>query len=148
MGEQCRTKVKKLHQEYKKIKDKRNLTGRGRTEWKLFSKLDEILGAQPTTGPPCFARNTDPQPILSDHNSNKADVEEVQETSEQDHSIVADDVSDNPNGSGNSTVSVSATPPSCHDSSGSSAKEYSDEDSITDKVGIKGKKKKQSKGED
>ena len=26
-GEQCRTKVKKLRQEYKKIKDKRKLTG-------------------------------------------------------------------------------------------------------------------------
>ena len=31
-GEQCRSKVKKLHTEYKKIKDNHNLTGRGRTE--------------------------------------------------------------------------------------------------------------------
>ena len=30
-GKQCRTKVKKLHQEYIKIKDSHNLTGRGRT---------------------------------------------------------------------------------------------------------------------
>ena len=29
-GEQCRTKVKKLRQEYKKIKDNHNLTGHGR----------------------------------------------------------------------------------------------------------------------
>ena len=47
----------------------------------------------------------------------------------------------------NSTVSVSGTPPSRHDSSGSSAKEYSDEDSTADKVGIKGKKRKRSKRE-
>ena len=47
----------------------------------------------------------------------------------------------------NSTVSVSGKPPSGHDSSGSSAKEYSDEDSTTDKVGIKGKKRKRSKRE-
>ena len=42
-GEQCCTKVTKQHQEYKKIKDERNLTGRGKTEWKYFSKLDDIL---------------------------------------------------------------------------------------------------------
>ena len=30
-GEQCRCKVKKLRQEYKKIKDDLNMTGRGRT---------------------------------------------------------------------------------------------------------------------
>ena len=44
------------------------------------------------------------------------------------------------------TVSVSNTPPSLHNSSGSSAKEHSDEDSTIDKVGIKGKKRKRSKG--
>ena len=30
-GEQCRTKVKKLRQDYKKIKDNHNQTGRGKT---------------------------------------------------------------------------------------------------------------------
>ena len=33
-GEQCRTKVKKLRQEYKKTKDNHNLTGCGRIQWK------------------------------------------------------------------------------------------------------------------
>ena len=37
-GEQCRTKVKKLRQEYKKIKDNHNLMGRGRIQWKYFEK--------------------------------------------------------------------------------------------------------------
>ena len=66
-GEQCCTKVKKLRQEYKKIKDKRNLTSCGRTEWKFFSKLDEILGALPVTRPPVLLETLDLQPLLSDH---------------------------------------------------------------------------------
>ena len=37
-GEQCRNKVKKLHQDYKKIKDKHKLTGCGRIEWKFLKK--------------------------------------------------------------------------------------------------------------
>ena len=45
-GEQCRTKVKKLRQEYKKIKDNHNLTGRGRIQWKYFENLDKILGTR------------------------------------------------------------------------------------------------------
>ena len=45
------TKVKKLRQEYKKIKDNHNLTGRGRIQWKYFEKLDKILGTQPATRP-------------------------------------------------------------------------------------------------
>ena len=39
-GVQCRTKVKKLRQDYKKIKDKHNLTGRGRRSWKFFEALN------------------------------------------------------------------------------------------------------------
>ena len=41
-GEQCRTKVKKLRQVYKKIKDNHNLMGRGRTQCKFFEKLDKF----------------------------------------------------------------------------------------------------------
>ena len=92
-----------------KIKDKQNLTGRGRTEWKYFSKLDEILGTRPATHPPVLLETHDSQPLLSDHDSDETDVEEVQEGSVQDHSGVTDDhnASDNQNCSGNSTVSVS-----------------------------------------
>ena len=43
-GEQCRCKVKQLRQEYKKIKDKHNETGRGRTNWKFYDMLNELLG--------------------------------------------------------------------------------------------------------
>ena len=97
MGGQCCTKVKKLCQEYKKVKDKQNLTGHRITEWKFFSKVDEILCAQPAPHPPVLLETLDPQLILSDHDSDEADVEEVQEGSVQDYSSVAD----NQNGSGN-----------------------------------------------
>ena len=50
-GEQCRTKVKKIRQEYKKFKDNHNLTGRGSIQWKYFKKLDKIFGTRPATRP-------------------------------------------------------------------------------------------------
>ena len=52
VSEECCTKIeKKLCQVYKKIKDQRNLTDRGKTDWKYFSKLVEILAAWPATHP-------------------------------------------------------------------------------------------------
>ena len=50
--EQCRTKVKKLWQDYKKIKDKHNLTRGGRTSWKFSEPLNDILGTRPVTCQP------------------------------------------------------------------------------------------------
>lgn len=57
-GEQCRCKVKKLCQEYKKIKDGHNMTGRGRT-WKFYDKLNNILGNRPATWPPVVLDTAD-----------------------------------------------------------------------------------------
>lgn len=51
-GEQCSCKIKKLRFEYKKIKDTRGKTGRGRKEWKYFEPMDELLGHKPATQPP------------------------------------------------------------------------------------------------
>ena len=147
-GEQCRTKVKKLHQEYKKIKDKQKLTGKGRAEWKYFNKLDEILATRPATRPPVLVETLDSQPIPSDQDSDETDAQRVEENNvqeSQDHSSAAGDVSDNQ--SGNSTIRVSGTPPSHRNSISSSPKEDSDESSTANKVEIKGKKRKQSKGE-
>ena len=54
--QQCREKVKKLKQEYKKIKDKLNKTGEsGRMHlksWDFFDPLDSIWGHKPATHPP------------------------------------------------------------------------------------------------
>ena len=49
---QCRDKVKKLNQEYKNVKHKNNPNGTGRTDWKFYDKVNEILGNKPATKPP------------------------------------------------------------------------------------------------
>ena len=48
---QCRDKIKKLRQEYKRVKDHNNWTGRGRKTMKFMEKMDEILGHKPATKP-------------------------------------------------------------------------------------------------
>ena len=48
---QCREKIKKLRNDYKRIKDRNTKTGRERRARKLFEKLDEILGHRPSTMP-------------------------------------------------------------------------------------------------
>ena len=50
-GEQCRTKMKKLCQEYKKLKDYHEETGRKRKKWRFFDKVDDIIGCKPATRP-------------------------------------------------------------------------------------------------
>ena len=74
-GEQCRTKVKKLRQEYKKIKDNHNLMDRGRIEWKYFEKLDKILGTLPATRPQVLLETLDSQ-LQNDPLSDKTDIGE------------------------------------------------------------------------
>ena len=50
-GSQCREKIKKLRNEYKKIKDTNGKTGRGRKSMKFYEQLNEILGTRPATRP-------------------------------------------------------------------------------------------------
>ena len=82
-GEQCRTKVKKLRQEYKKIADKHKETGQGRNKWKFFDKLNEFLGTRPATHPPkvldtldgsTIHAENDPQASISDEEHNQSDA--------------------------------------------------------------------------
>ena len=47
-GQQCSGKIKKLRFDYRKIKDCRGKTGRGR-EWKFFEAMDAVLGHKPAT---------------------------------------------------------------------------------------------------
>ena len=68
-GEQCRSKVKKLHQEYKEIKDNNGLTGRGRSKWKYYDVLNEILGNRPATRPPVVINTTSTE-TLTETNEN------------------------------------------------------------------------------
>ena len=79
-GEQCRTKVKKLRQDYKKIKDKHNLTGRGRTTWKFYEPLNEILGTRPATCPPVVLDTLEPASLGAKENEERSDEDEVDES--------------------------------------------------------------------
>ena len=58
-GEQCRCKVKKLRQEYKKIKDAHSQTGTDRKKWKFYECLNEILGNRPATCLPVVIDTSD-----------------------------------------------------------------------------------------
>jgi len=54
-GEQCRCKMKKLRQEYKKVKDKNKQTGNYCKKMKFFDKINEIneiMGNKPSVNPP------------------------------------------------------------------------------------------------
>ena len=48
-AEQCSNEVKKLKDEYRKIKDKHGKTGEGRSNWKFLKALENVLGEKPTT---------------------------------------------------------------------------------------------------
>lgn len=63
---QCRSKIKKLRQEYKKIKDNNGLTGRGRSRWKYYDVLNELLGTHLATRPPVVVDTTGENPIIQE----------------------------------------------------------------------------------
>ncbi|KAI9538433.1 hypothetical protein NQZ68_014177 [Dissostichus eleginoides] len=47
-GNSCRDKIKKLKQDYKKIKDHNNKRGNGRKTSKWYDRLDALLGHRPS----------------------------------------------------------------------------------------------------
>lgn len=49
--QQCKTKVKNLKGEYRKIKDHNGQTGKGRKTCRFYTELDRILGARPASVP-------------------------------------------------------------------------------------------------
>ena len=63
-GEQCRCKLKKLCQEYKKIKDTHNKTGTGRKKWRFYDSLNEVLGNRPVTCPPVVIDMSDETTLM------------------------------------------------------------------------------------
>ena len=102
-GEQAHCKVKKLRQEYKKLKDNNGLTGRGRGKWRFFDAMDEILGNHPATCPPVVLDTTeDVDPLddtlpVSDGEKDDSDTEESSEirTSSSPQSLVPESNSSN-----------------------------------------------------
>ena len=95
--------MKKLHQEYKKLKDNNGLTGRGRGKWRFFDAMDEILGNRPATRPPVVLDTTeDVDPLddtlpVSDGEKDDSDTEESSEirTSSSPQSLVPESNSSN-----------------------------------------------------
>ena len=81
IGEQCRTKVKKLHQQYKKLADKYKETGQGRTKWKFFDKLNELLATRPATHPPVVLDTLDSTTL------NNTDTESPTVVSDEEHEL-------------------------------------------------------------
>ena len=49
--QQCRSKLKNLKADYRKVKDNNGETGRGRKTCKFYSELDSILGHRPASVP-------------------------------------------------------------------------------------------------
>ena len=49
-----------------KIKDRNSLTGRGRTKWKFFDVMNEILENRPATRPPVVIDTIDENPMPAD----------------------------------------------------------------------------------
>ena len=49
--QQCKSKIKNLKSDYKKIKDHNGVTGNSRQTCKFFEKLDAILGHRPASSP-------------------------------------------------------------------------------------------------
>ena len=66
-AEQCRAKMKKLKREYRKVRDKHNKTGEGRSAWRYFNALDRVLGDRPTSRPTAIL-NTSAPPINESDN--------------------------------------------------------------------------------
>ena len=80
MSEQCHTKVKKLCQEHKDERQaKSNRLQKKWMEIRYQTRWD--TGCTDLNSPPVLLETLDPQPILSDYDSDEADVEEVQKGS-------------------------------------------------------------------
>ena len=58
-GEQCCSKVKKLRQGFKKVKDKNRGTGNDRKKMKFYDELNELLGNKPSVSPPVVVDSLD-----------------------------------------------------------------------------------------
>ena len=120
-----------------RVRDNNKGTGNERIEWKYFDKLDEILAARPATHPPVLLETL--KPIESD--GDLTDIEGQGDSVHEQSNGMEDD-----NQSESGTASLSGTPPSQH--SGGSVKDADTEDiAKNDWAGIKGKKRKRSKGE-
>ena len=128
-GEQCRSKIKKLHQEYKKIKDAHNKTGTDRKKWRFYDSLNEILGNRPATCPPVVIDTSDEASLMQRE-------ERAGDDSDRDNDeTVYEGSSENNEGDGVGAVVESSDLESSSHSRSSTP------------INMKGKKRRRSKGE-
>ena len=146
-GDQCRCKVKKLRQEYKKLKDKHTLTGRGRTHWKFYEALNEILGNRPATRPPVVLDTSeDIHPTMGEGSDVMSDEEKDVAESEQSSVIVGDSVVENIGDTDLGSEPGSSISATNHDPGAGSSSSTRSATPVRS-TGIKGKKRKRTKGE-
>ena len=78
--DKCRDKVKKLEQEYKKVVDNNNETGRKRRTFKFMEEMDVVLGHRPAIIPPVTISSSatsdqetdeEEQQVRSDHEASE-----------------------------------------------------------------------------
>uniref|UniRef100_A0A1X7TRH7 Myb/SANT-like DNA-binding domain-containing protein n=1 Tax=Amphimedon queenslandica TaxID=400682 RepID=A0A1X7TRH7_AMPQE len=74
--QQCRSKIKNLKTEYKRIKDHNNITGNGRKTFQFFKQMDSILGDRPASLPTVLI-DTSKSQDTEDFNDSDDDDDEV-----------------------------------------------------------------------
>lgn len=81
--EQCRGRIKKLRQEYKKIKDYHNQTGRWRKNWKFYESLNNILGNKPATCPSVVLDTSDDTPAATEEDMSDKENTVIEDSSNE-----------------------------------------------------------------
>ena len=136
-GDQCRAKMKKLKSDYRKIKDKHRKTGRGRSAWKFFDAMDDVLGHKPATKPPVVL-DTSEDPIEQNELDNDVEVDDEDDLSPVDNSF-------------SSPTTTTVTNTSIVDAEGCSGNSQqlpqTSKSAPTTTSGIKGKRKKRTRDE-
>ena len=70
-GEQVCSKVKKLRQEYKKIRDGHKETGNKGKQWKFYDKINDIMGNRTYVEPPVVLDTLQDQACASTSSTEK-----------------------------------------------------------------------------
>ena len=88
--EQCREKIKKLKEEYRRIKDRLEESGQGRDEeaqWSYYEAMDRILGHKPSTIPESVVDSL----AFTHSKETTSESSEVQEVNEVDETLFCED---------------------------------------------------------
>ena len=146
-GVQCRAKMKKLKLDYRKIKDTHGKTGRGRSTWKFFNKLDAVLGHKPATRPPVVL-DTSEDPAGRNESDDGAEVED-DDLSPVDNSFSSSTTTTTTTNTTITTTTVTASNTSATNAEDGASNQHLAQASkeAPSTSGIKGKRKKRTRDE-